>query len=129
MFEDILIYSASPLAESFSDLLEADLDDDAQLFYLRTASDIAVVAAAADGASRPAQKLLLAALVAPQSDSPSSWREFYREISALVAASPETAFGDAIGRLRRFLAENTDFADVLAIEDLERTIRGHVLGA
>jgi hypothetical protein len=129
MFEDILVYNASPLAESFSDLLEADLDDDAQLFYLRTASDIALMAAGADRASRPAQKLLLAALMAPQPDSTSSWREFYREISALVAACPETAVGEAFGRLRRFLVENTDFADLLAIEDLERTIRGHVLGA
>jgi hypothetical protein len=129
MFEDILSYSASPLAESFSDLLEADLDDDAQLFYLRTASDIAAVAAGAGRASHPARKLLLAALTALQPDNTSSWREFYREISALVAGYPETAFGEAVGRLRRFLAENVDFADALAIEEIERTMRGHVLGA
>jgi hypothetical protein len=129
MFEDMLDYSSDHLAESFYDLLGAQLDDDAQLFYLRMATDIAAVAGGVGIPSHPARKMLLAALVAGPPDGASSWRQLYREIAAMVAGYPTAEFRGPVGRLRGFLAENVDFADALAIEELERAMFGHVIGA
>lgn len=140
MIEDILTYrSGNHLAESFSELLAADLDDDARLLYVRMAADLETVAAGIEPPFHRARivRMLLVALVAEPPAREAYWRHLYREISALVAgsngrcASAEIA-GDrdgALERLRRFLRENLDLADALAIERLERTALGRSVGA
>ena len=135
MFEDTLTYHPGTLLnQPFSELLAADLDDDARQFYARTASDIGVVATGVDRLPQaPAiVRMLLKALVAAPAARAGCWRHLYRNISALVAGcDSETApealrvdFVRALGRLRGFLSENGDIADALGIEDLERTVLG-----
>jgi hypothetical protein len=133
MFEDTLTYHPrTPLNQPFSELLAADLEDDAQQFYARMASDIGVVAA---GGNRLPQapailRVLLKALVAAPPARAGCWRHLYRNIAALVAgcdsATPPDAlrvgFVRALGRLREFLAENGDIADTLGIGDLDRAV-------
>lgn len=138
MLEDMLTYQVeSRLVHSFSELLAADLEDDARLLYRRMAADIAVVAA---GAGRPWDRVrvaraLLGALAAAPSARAGAWRHLYREIAALAAANrpaPEPAEGEpaeALGRLRAFLRENLDLADPLAPGECERTASGRALGA
>jgi hypothetical protein len=122
MFEEILAYhSGTHLNRPFSDLLAAELDDDARLFSTRMASDIALVAAGVDRPSHRATivRTLLMALVAPLPARTAFWRRLYREISVLVAScdpevAPEGLRGEvvrALGRLRQFLCENLDIAD------------------
>jgi hypothetical protein len=133
MLEDMLAYrSRTHLSESSSGFSAADLDDDARLLFLRMATDIAVVAAGVDRQSHRARivRLLLAALSGPHKNNDVLWQQLYREIFSLVAvsyaeAAPwelRTELLGSRGRLSQFLAENIDFADVLAIEELERTI-------
>ncbi|MDB5092576.1 MAG: hypothetical protein JWO85_677 [Candidatus Eremiobacteraeota bacterium] len=135
MFEDMLTYHpGTPLNQPFSELLAADLDDDARRFYARMASDIGV---AATGMHRLPQapaivRVLLKALVAAPAARAGCWRHLYRNIAALVAgcdsATPPDAlrvgFVRALGRLRGFLSENADIAHGLALEDLDGTVVG-----
>jgi hypothetical protein len=140
MFEDTLTYHPGIfLSQPFSELLAADLEDDARLFYVRMASDIGVVATGADRLPQaPALvRVLLKALVAAPPARAGCWRHFYRNVSALVSGceaetAPETLrveFVRALGRLRQFLSENGDIADTLAIEGLEETVLGLAAGA
>jgi hypothetical protein len=139
MFEEILAYQpGTHLNRPFSELLAAELDDDARLFSARMASDIALVAAGVDRPSHRATivRTLLMALVAPLPARTAFWRRLYLEISVLVSGcNPEAApegLGDevtrALGRLRQFLCENVDIADALAIEQLERTVFARTVG-
>jgi hypothetical protein len=140
MFEEILAYQpGTHLNRPFSELLAAELDEDARLFSARMASDIALVAAGVDRPSHRATivRTLLMALVAPPPARTAFWRRLYREISVLVAGcAPEAApaglraeVARALARLRQFLRENPDVADALAIEELERTVLGRAVGA
>jgi hypothetical protein len=140
MLEEMLAYqSRTGGTDSFSDLLAADLDDDARLFYGRMAADIAVIAV---GVGRPShqsriERMLLVALMAPPSSRAAYWRHLYREISALVAGSdPDTVseflradFIRALRPLRQFLYENADFAGAIATAHLEDTPFGRAVGA
>jgi len=139
MLEEMLAYtSRTRLADSSSELPPAELDNDARLFYLRMASDIAVVAAGVDRQTHRARivKTLRAALAAPLAAgaADAAWQQLYREIFALVAVSyAEAAPGEVrtelLGsrdRLSRFVSENIDLADAPAIEELERMILAHV---
>jgi hypothetical protein len=138
MLEDMLAYNSgtSPM-DSFSELLEADLDEDARLFYARMVADIRIVTAGIDRLPHRGRlaRMLLAALSAPPATRAASWRHLYREISALVAGrDPGTriespAFGAALGRLRAFLRENLDLADVVAVERFERAVVAQTVGA
>jgi hypothetical protein len=140
MFEDFLAYHAGTHRNRpFSELLAAELDEDARLFSSRMATDIALVAA---GVHRPTHRAtivrtLLMALVAPPSPRPAFWQRLYREIAVLVQdCNPQAAPADlqsdvvrALGRLRQFLGENADIGDALAIEELERSVVGRAVGA
>jgi hypothetical protein len=136
MFEDTLVYQVGTLLnQPFSELLAADLDEDAQRFYARMASDIAVLAIGVDGAPEaPAiVQTLLQALAAAPAARAACWQQLYRRILRLVAGCdgeivpdllrPE--FARSLGRLGQFLAENVDLAGADAIPHLERTaLRG-----
>jgi hypothetical protein len=119
------------LTDPFSELLAADLDEDARQFSLRMALDLTVVDE--EPAHRAALvRAVLAALGAPPATRGAAWRHLYREIAALLADRFPDALplaGDpkligALGRLRAFLAENADFAGSLAVAELERTLFG-----
>jgi hypothetical protein len=140
MFEDTLTYHPGTLLnQPLSELLAADLEDDARQFYARMAADIGVVATGGDRLPQaPALvRVLLKALVAAPPARAGCWRHLYRNISALVAGcDAETApealraeFVRALGRLRAFLFENSDIADLLAIEDGPGTMLGRAAGA
>jgi hypothetical protein len=140
MFEDTLTYHPGTLLnQPFSELLAADLDEDARLFYARMASDIGVVATGVDRLPQaPAiVRMLLKALAAAPAARAGCWRHLYRNIAALVAGcDAETApdalrleFVRALGRLRRFLAENADIVYGLALEDREGTVIRRGAGA
>ena len=127
----MLTYQAgTSLSDPFGDLLAADLDDDARACYERTASDIAVVAAGADQplASVRAMRTLLAAMAAAPALRPGSWRRLHRDICTLLSgARVETVpdpvrpeFVRALGRLRQFLAENTDLRDGFGVDGFSR---------
>jgi hypothetical protein len=130
MLEEVLAYrSATHLTEPFSDLLAADLDDDARQFYLRMALDLTVLDE--EPAHRNALlRALLAALRADPAGRATAWRHLYREIAAALADRFPDALpvaGDptliaALRRLRAFLAENVDLACAVALEDLERSL-------
>jgi hypothetical protein len=121
MLEDILAYnSETRLSDSFSALLEANLDDDAQLFFLRMAVDVGE-ALGGDAALRR----LLTALTASPPTRAAAWRELYRAFSLVVAANPDQPMPGP----RAFLAENADLAETLRIDELERTLRTHAHGA
>jgi hypothetical protein len=120
MLEDILAYrSGTRPSDSFSALLEANLDDDAQLFFLRMAAEVSDVPGA--GA---ALRQLLAVLTTSAPARAAAWRELYREFLLLVAANPTVP----LRGLRAFLAENADLAESLAIDERERTPRRHARG-
>jgi hypothetical protein len=133
MLEDMLAYpSGSLLNPALSELLAADLDDDARHFYARAKSDIRIVARAVGRASHraPIEQSLLEALVAAPAARPGCWRRLYRRLAVLVGgyaaaaveAEDRPKLERAVGRLRGFLAENVDIADALAIEQLERAL-------
>jgi hypothetical protein len=122
MLEDTLAYQVGTLLnQPFSELLAADLDDDAQRFYAHMASDIAVVAAGVHGppqAPAIAQTLLKALAAAPAARA-ACWRQLYRGIFSLVAGCDGEIVPDllrpefvrSLGRLGQFLSENVDIAD------------------
>ena len=136
MFEDMLVYQPGDLLlRRFSELLAADLDDDAQRFYARTAADVAAVGTVArrSGQAAGAAQALLEALVSAPAAQPACWRRLYRQIAALTAGlAPDPAgarSGSALGRLQEFLVENVDLADPVAIEMLEHMMVGSNAGA
>jgi hypothetical protein len=130
MFEDLLAYQPGSL-QRFSELLAADLDDDAQQFYARMAADIGAVATSAGGrAVHPARvvQTLLEALVAAPAARAACWRRLYHQSSLLVAACARIE-SPALARLRGFLRENVDLAHPPPTEGLERMVLGRSAGA
>ena len=126
MLEDMLAYQPGNLLhQRFAELLAADLDDDAQQFYARTAVDLAAVAAATDpGAGAAALQTLLEALAAAPAARAGRWRRLHRQIGGLVAryardAAPDDKAGPALARLRQFLRENLDLAELPPIDAFE----------
>src|ERR1700736_1962588 len=122
MFGDTLVYQVGTLLnQPFSELLAADLDEDAQRFYARMASDIAVLAIGVDGPPEaPAiVRTLLQALAAEPAARAVCWQQLYRRILRLVAGCDGEIVPDllrpefvrSLGRLGQFLAENVDLAD------------------
>ncbi|MDB5027001.1 MAG: hypothetical protein JWO66_690 [Candidatus Eremiobacteraeota bacterium] len=140
MFEDTLTYQPGDLiTQTFSELLAADLEDDAREFYAGMATDITVVAAGMDRSPRTTAtvRTLLMALAATPAARPSFWRQLYREISVLVAGSdgriaPGTRraeFVRPLGRLRGFLSENADLADTPGAGERRGTALGRTAEA
>jgi hypothetical protein len=116
----MLNYSTS--FQSFSELLAADLDDEARQFYARTVSDLTVLGTAVrrSGEAAGVAHTLLTALAAAPAAQSAVWRRVYREIAlfvpvcdpAAVAEDLQAPFVRALARLRQFLAENADLGDV-----------------
>jgi len=112
MLEYMLAYELDGLhIQHLTDLLAADLDEDARQFFTRMAADIGVAAAAAGRTSQPliVRTLLMTLIAAPEAKT-ASWRHLYRRISYLVAGCTHVD-DPAIDRLRAFLRENVDLAD------------------
>jgi hypothetical protein len=135
MLEDMLAYQpGSLLHQRFSELLAADLDDDAQQFYARMAADVASVAAGTEATAPSAGAVvqtLLEALAAVPPARAARWRRLYREIAVLVVAcarneAPGTS--PALARLRQFLQENADLAVSPVVEALELLVFGATAG-
>ena len=113
MFEEMLAFQpGSPLLHTFSELLAADLDDEAHDLYARMSADIGTTGAAA---RRPldaalAEHALLEALAAAPSAREDCWRRLYRRVDALLFACSPAGQGEspAIARLRHFVLENPD---------------------
>jgi hypothetical protein len=139
MFEDTLAYQVGTLLnQPFSELLAADLDEDAQRFYARMASDIAVLSTGVHGPPQaPAivQTLLKALAAAPPARA-ACWQQLYRKIFRLVASCDGEIVPDllrpefvrSLGRLGQFLSENVDMAEAAAAEDLKQTVLGRAAG-
>jgi hypothetical protein len=127
----MLNYSTS--FQSFSELLAADLDDEAWQFYARTVSDLTVLGTAVDRSREAAgvATTLLPALAAAPAAQAAVWRRVYREIALFVRiCDPMTvhedlqaAFVRALGHLRQFLSENADLSEASALDR-----RGHIFG-
>ncbi len=131
MLEDTLIYNP-PTTQTFAALLNADLEADGLEFYLRMSGDIGAVAGERDRrgeGDRLAESLLNALLVATPDGRTAAWREFYRGVRALVAGFAPEAHTAEFVRLRRFVRENADLADTIAIGDLERAAYRRAIGA
>ncbi|HEY4441773.1 MAG TPA: hypothetical protein VGN14_15035 [Candidatus Elarobacter sp.] len=103
--------SGDLLLRRFSELLAADLDDDARLFYARMAADVAAVADSPGRAAQAAALVqnVLEALVAAPNLQPGCWRRLHRGVAALTAGLPDGP--PALARLRAFLDENPDLAE------------------
>lgn len=140
MFEETLAYyPGTLLSQRFSELLVADLEEDARQLYIRMGADIIAVAAGVAWPTRPARvvRTLLHALAAAPAMRAALWGQLYREISVVVAGYNPDAVADdvrahvspALRRLRQFLYENVDIADPLACEQLTRTMLGQAAGA
>lgn len=100
----------------FSELLAANLDDDARLLYVMMTADIEHAAGLArPGWSPTVCRTLLLALVAAPEAKDACWREVYRQIGVVVASSAEDA-NPGRARLMQFLQENLELADPSAFE-------------
>lgn len=101
--------------------MAADLDEDAQGFYLRMAGDVETIAGLL---RRPSEggailRTLLAALRMPEPSRSGAWHRLYAQLASLAGrCTPVAAAGPfrydaiaALGRLHHFLAENADLAE------------------